>query len=113
MSSDWKEPPTTAGRHPESRVEGLIAMERGIFGRRGLLGSMVRAGYASGINVLRSPLSTLVLRIWAGQPIGGKDREWQSYGVKRTGLRGVGVAYATRSFNNWEYRPVRNALMGQ
>ena len=88
-------------------------MERGLFDPRGLLGSMVRAGYGGGIYVLRSSLSTLVLRIWAGQPIGRKDREWQSYGVKRTGLRGVGVAYATRPLDNWESCPVRNALMGQ
>jgi hypothetical protein len=89
-------------------------MERELLGRRGLLGSMVRAAYGNGIGVLLFSLSTSVLRIWARQPIGRKDREWQSCGVKDTGLRGVvAVAYATHPFNNWEYHSVRNALMGQ
>jgi hypothetical protein len=57
---------------------------------------MVPRVYRDGSDVLRFSLSTLVLRIWASQPIGRTDRDWQSYGVKRTVLRGVGVAYATR-----------------
>ncbi len=73
---------------------------------------MVRPDYRSGSDVPLFALSTLVLRIWAAQPIGRTDRDWQSYGVKRTVLRGVGVGDVTRVLSNREYDAIRNALKG-
>jgi hypothetical protein len=64
---------------------------------------MVPRVYRNGSDVLRSSLSTLVLRIWAAQPIGRGGRNWQSYGVKRTVLRGVGVGDVTRVLSNREH----------
>jgi hypothetical protein len=65
--------------------------------------SMVPRVYGTGSDVLRSSLSTLVLRIWAAQPIGRRGRGWHSYGVKRTVLCGIGEGDATRAFSNREY----------
>jgi len=56
---------------------------------------MVRPVYQDGSDVPLFSLSTSVLRIWAAQPIGRMARGWQSYAVKRTVLRGVGVGDAT------------------
>jgi hypothetical protein len=77
-----------------------------------LLASMVRPGYLDGSDVLLSSLSTSVLRFQDARPIGRKDRDWQSCGVKRTVLRGVAVADATRPWSKWEHHPFRTALMG-
>jgi hypothetical protein len=71
---------------------------------------MVPPIYQNGSNVLPFALSTSVLRIWAAQPIGRKRLGWQSYGVKRTMLRGVGVGNATRVLRNREHEASRNAL---
>ncbi len=73
-----------------------MEMQPTLFHGRGPGASMVPPVYQAGSNVPLFSLGTSVLRIWAAQPIGRKDRRWQSCGVKRTVLRGVGVGDATR-----------------
>jgi hypothetical protein len=67
-----------------------------LFHRPGSEPSMVPVIYRSRSNVLPSSLSTLVLRIWVGQPIGRTGRDRQYRGVKRTVPYGVGVGDAIR-----------------
>jgi hypothetical protein len=85
----------------------VLKMKRTLLHRRGLLPSMVRRVYRDSSDVPRFSLGTLVLRIWASQPIGRKDRRWESHDVKRGVLRGVGVANATHAASNWEQLPAR------
>jgi hypothetical protein len=74
--------------------------------------SMVPAIYQSSSDVLRSSLSTLVLRFWVPQPIGRRGRGWQYCGVKRTELSRVGVGDAIRVSIKKERRALRNAYKG-
>jgi hypothetical protein len=67
-------------------------MKRTLFGPNGLVRSMVLQDQNDSPEVPRFLLSTSVLRIWASQPIGRKDRECESLSVKRTALRVVDTA---------------------
>jgi len=76
------------GKSPGRSREKDSAMLPTLFHGPGLKASMVPPAYRSGSEVLRSTLSTLVLRIWVPQPIGSQGQEWQAYRVKRTVLSG-------------------------
>jgi hypothetical protein len=106
MGWGWKERQKTAGGRT-----GTNEMLTLLFHKRALWRSMVPPIYWSGSDVPSVSLSTLVLRIWAAQPIGRRARDWQSCGVKRTALCGVGEGGATRVLSNQELA-FRNALKG-
>lgn len=74
--------------------------------------SMVPPVYRSRSNVLRSTLSTLVLRIWVAQPIGRTGRRRQYCGVKRTVPSGVGVGDAIRLSIKKGHKALRKTLKG-
>lgn len=74
-------------------------IERNLFGPSGLVRSMVPQDQNHSPDVPRFLLSTSVLRIWASQPIGRKDRECEPLSVKRTALRVVDTA---RLSSSWE-----------
>jgi hypothetical protein len=79
-----------------------------LFALGGLVRSMVPQDQNDSPDVLRFSLGTSVLRIWALQPIGRKDRECESLSVKRTAPC---VVNATRASGNGEIFAIgRSAL---
>jgi hypothetical protein len=69
-------------------------MTREILQTQGFVGAMVLMTYRAWTSVPLGSLSTLVLRIWAAQPICRKEGKGHSHSVKNPGLRGAGVASA-------------------
>jgi hypothetical protein len=69
-------------------------MTREIPQTQGFVSAMVLRTYGGRTPVPLGSLSTLVLRIWATQPICRKERKGHSHRVKNAGLQGVGVASA-------------------
>ncbi len=69
-------------------------MTRDILQTQRLVRAMVPMAYRGKTSVPLGSLSTLVLRIWATQPICLKEGKRHSHRVKNAGLRGAGVASA-------------------